>query len=117
MTKSFLKKIKEELEKKKKILEEELEKFAKKDKKLKGEWESKFPQFDGGKLDEEADEVEEYSARLSIEYSLENRLRDINLALEKIKKNKYGICEKCGKKISQKRLKICPEARTCSKCK
>jgi len=39
------------------------------------------------------------------------------LALEKIKKGKYGVCESCGKKISQKRLKISPEARLCLKCR
>jgi len=70
---------------------------------------------------------------LPIEYTLELRLKDVNLALEKInlstklevntersqsiKKDKYGICEKCGRKISKERLKIFPEARTCSKCK
>jgi len=38
------------------------------------------------------------------------------LALEKIKKAKYGKCEKCKKKITEERLKIYPEARTCNKC-
>ena len=118
----FLKKIKEQLESKKRMLEEELEKFAKRDEKLKGDWDSKFPKFDGGEaggglLEKAADEVEEYATRLSIEYSLESRLRDINLALEKIKKGKYGKCEKCRKEISKARLKVCPEAKTCSKCK
>jgi len=36
--------------------------------------------------------------------------------LEKIKKGKYGICEKCGKKIPEERLKAFPEARFCMKC-
>lgn len=116
MKKLFLKQIKKNLEEKKKSLEEELQRFAKKDEKLKGDWDSKFPKFNGG-IEEEADEVEEYSTRLSIEYNLENRLKDINLALEKIKKGKYGKCEKCGKEISQERLKICPEAKTCNRCK
>lgn len=116
MNKSFVKKIKEQLETKKIAIEEELQRFAKKDEKLKGDWNTKFPKFDGG-LEEKADEVEEYTTRLSIEYSLENRLRDINIALEKIKKDKYGKCEKCKKEISNERLQACPEARTCSKCK
>ncbi len=112
----FLNGIKEQLEKKKKILEEGLQRFAKKNEKLKGDWNSQFPKFDGG-LEEGADEVEEYSTRLSIEYSLENRLQDINLALEKIKKGRYGKCEKCRKEIPIERLRVCPEAKTCSKCK
>jgi len=48
---------------------------------------------------------------------LELRLKNINLALEKIEKGRYGNCEKCGKEIDEKRLKISPEARSCLKCK
>jgi RNA polymerase-binding transcription factor DksA len=44
-------------------------------------------------------------------------LRDINLALEKIKKGNYGICEKCGKEIEIDRLEAIPEARFCKNCK
>jgi len=122
MDKKFLKEIKERLEKEKSAIEKELEGFAKKDPKLKGDWDSLFPQFDKGNLEEAADEVEEYSTRLPIEFSLELKLRDINLALEKINlstklKDKYGKCEKCGRQIPKDRLKIFPEARTCNKCK
>ena len=120
MGKTFLNKIKEQLEKEKASIEEELQRFAKKDEKLKGDWDTRFPHFDGetggAALEKAADEVEEYSTRLPIEFSLETRLKDINLALEKIKKGKYGICEKCGNKINEKRLKIYPEARFCMKC-
>jgi len=111
---------KKKLEESKKRLEEELSRFAKKDPQLKEDWDAKFPKFDGeiggSALEIAADEVEEYESRLPIEYSLETRLRDINLALEKIKKGKYGRCEKCNKKIDKNRLKIYPEARFCLKC-
>ncbi len=117
MDKKFLKEIKERLEKEKTAIEKELEGFAKKDPKLKGDWDSLFPQFDKGDLEEAADEVEEYSTRLPIEFSLELKLRDISLALEKIEKSRYGKCEKCGKLIPKDRLKIFPEARACNKCK
>jgi len=116
MEKLFIKKIKEKLEKEKSSIEEQLQGFAKKDKKLAGDWETRFPEFNGGNLEEEADEVEEYETLLPIEFSLENRLRDINLALEKIKKGEYGKCEKCGKEIPRERLEVCPEARFCLKC-
>ena len=116
MDKDFIKKIKEKLEKEKEVIEKELESFAKRDPKLKGDWDSLYPRFDGGDLEEAADEVEEYSTRLPLEFALELKLRDINSALEKIKKGKYGSCEKCGKNISQDRLKIFPEAKTCNKC-
>jgi len=44
-------------------------------------------------------------------------LRNINLALEKIKKGNYGICEKCGGEIEIERLEVIPEAQFCKKCK
>ncbi|MEA3293323.1 MAG: TraR/DksA C4-type zinc finger protein [Patescibacteria group bacterium] len=115
MDEKLLQFLKKRLEKQKKILEEELGSFAKKDKKLKNNWKSRFPKFDRG-LDSDADKVEEYSTRLPIEYSLETKLKDISIALQKIKNNKYGKCEKCKKPISEKRLKTLPEARFCIKC-
>ncbi len=44
---------------------------------------------------------------------LKRRVNDIDAALQKIKKNRYGYCEKCGKEISLARLKLIPEARYC----
>jgi DnaK suppressor protein len=40
----------------------------------------------------------------------------IVLALEKINKGTYGICENCGKIIEKKRLSILPWVRYCVKC-
>ena len=121
MKKNLLQKIKQELEKEKTAIEEQLKKFAKKDKKLPGDWDTVFPKYNGGEsggaaLEKAADEVEEYSTLLPIEYSLELRLKNIDLALEKIKKGEYGICEKCRKEIPIARLKVSPEARFCLKC-
>lgn len=114
------KKVKEALEQKlnaeKESLEKELSSFSKEDSNLKGDWATKFPKFDGGDMESEADEVQEYEKLLSVERSLEKRLKDVNLAIEKIKKGTYGICDKCGKKIDAKRLEACPEARFCIKC-
>ena len=132
MNKKILKQLQIKLEEMKRTLVEQLQSFAKKDPNLKDDWDSRFPKFDHGSLEEAADEVEEYSTRLPIEHSLELKLRDVNLALEKInpsagsgrapsakfrvKKTKYSLCEKCGKPIPQKRLKVSPEARLCLKC-
>lgn len=117
---SSLKKTKKGLEIKKNLIEEELRRFAKKDEQLKGDWDTKFPKLNGGSgsqtLEEAADEVEEYVTKLPIEHSLEIRLKDINLALEKIEKRQYGRCEKCRKKIPKERLEAYPEARFCLKC-
>ncbi|MFH1575651.1 MAG: TraR/DksA C4-type zinc finger protein [Candidatus Nealsonbacteria bacterium] len=107
--------IKEKLEQEKSAIEKQLGTFANKDPNLKGDWDSKFPKFDGN-IEEAADEVEEYTHRLPVEFSLETQLRDINIALEKIEKGKYGKCEKCGKPIEEKRLEVHPAARFCMKC-
>ena len=107
---------KKDLEEKRDQLEKELGSFATKDPNVKGDWNSKFPRTPQGNLEEAADEVEEYSTRLHVEFSLENQLRDVNNALEKIKKGSYGTCENCNKQISSDRLKVSPQARTCQKC-
>jgi len=117
MNKKLQKELKEKLEQQKESLEKELSGFAKEDVKPRGDWDTRYPSFNGSGLEEEADEVQEYEKLLSVEYNLELKLRDINSALEKIKKNKYGKCEKCGKSISPERLEACPEAKLCAKCK
>jgi RNA polymerase-binding transcription factor DksA len=130
------KKLKEKLIKEKTEIETSLKSFAKKDKKLPHDWDTCFPHFDNEEagssaLEKAADEVEEYSNLLPVEYSLELKLKNINSALRKmksslkarsfntsrLKKNKYGLCEKCGKTISQKRLMVSPEAKFCIKCR
>ncbi len=116
MNKEKLKKIKLKLEEDKALLEEQLQSFAQKDPNLKDDWDSRFPKTQGGKLEEAADEVEEYSTRLPIEFSLELKLKNVNSALEKLKKDAYGLCEECGKPISEERLTISPEAKNCMKC-
>lgn len=117
MEKRTLQKLKEKLEKEKEKIEETLKKIAKKGK-LPEDWEANFPHFNGeSSLEIKADEVEEYEIQRAREQNLELKLKEIKLALEKIKKGNYGICEKCNKKIEIERLKILPQARFCKKCK
>lgn len=118
MDKKTQEELKEKLEKEKALIEKQLSGFAKKDPKLVDDWDTRYPQFHGNQLEDEADEVEEYSNRLPVEHSLEVKLRDINIALKKIEKDgKYGICEKCKNPIDIERLRAYPEARLCTKCK
>ena len=42
---------------------------------------------------------------------LQRKLSDVNIALQKIVKGKYGMCERCGLAIPVARLKLLPEAR------
>lgn len=115
-----LKKFKDRLEKTKEELEASLSTFATKDPNLKGDWDSKYPAYSNDpnvNLEEEADEVEEYLARLPVEHSYELRVQAIIEALERIKKGTYGTCVNCRTKIPAKRLEAYPEAKVCMKCK
>ncbi|GIW67331.1 MAG: DnaK suppressor protein [Candidatus Parcubacteria bacterium] len=48
--------------------------------------------------------------------ALEERLKEIERALRKIEEGNYGICENCGQKIEDQRLKIDLSAILCRKC-
>ncbi len=47
---------------------------------------------------------------------LKSRLSDIEIALKKVEKRTYGICEKCSSVIVEARLDLVPEARCCIDC-
>ena len=111
----FEKTLERKLRKKQRQIEKQLSRFARKTKRVKGDYRSRFPIFGRGK-DEDAQEVERYNYRLSLEHGLELELEKVTKALQKIKEGKYGICENCGGKINPERLKIYPEARYCMKC-
>lgn len=73
--------------------------------------------------DDRFDEVDQASSEYmqAFNFRLRGResflLQKINLALEKIAKNTYGICEECDEPISIKRLQARPEAPLCIQCK
>lgn len=113
---NFDQKMEKRLKKEQESIQDSLESFAIKDKELKGDWDSSFPKINEANLEESADAVEQYGNALPVEFSLEKRLQDIKLALEKIKNGKYGICEICKKPISHNRLEVFPEAKTCGNC-
>ncbi len=117
MNKKLIEDFKKKLENQKSALIKELSSFAVEDKNLKNNWDTKYPNRESGDMEEEADEVQEYDNLLSLENNLELQLKDVNSALEKVKNNKYGVCEKCNKEINEERLQACPEARVCMKCK
>jgi RNA polymerase-binding transcription factor DksA len=120
MDKAFIESQQGKLETSKKDILHQLEQFAKKDEDPnapKGDWETKYPtRPEDPTLEDQADDFQEYDNMLSVEHSLELKLKDVNDALEKIKEGKYGVCEKCGKEIEKMRLEAMPEARTCMAC-
>lgn len=105
------------LEKRKKI-KAQLSTFAKKSGKIKNDYETKFPHL-GDWEDENAIEVTMYEDDLGVEHKLEEDLKAINEALDRMKNGTYGICYNCGDEpqiIEIKRLKAFPEAEVCIKC-
>lgn len=68
-------------------------------------------------FEEESDEAEETSNQIAVAQDLKSRLDDIEVALEKIREGKYGICEKCGREIEEEILDVDPESRLCKNCK
>ena len=111
---------KKQLEEERRFLEKDLLKFADKDKKVKGDYDTRFPQIGdrSASPDEDAQEVTIYSNLLAIEHTLETRLQEINEALEKIDKHSedFGLCEICKKPIELLRLKTNPASKTCINC-
>lgn len=51
-----------------------------------------------------------------LENQMKRELKEIESALNKIKKGTYGICERCGTQIDLARLKVKPSAIYCLKC-
>jgi len=105
-----------QLHTKKEQLESQLSSFAKKDPNLKGDWDTEYPRVPQGNLEEAADEVEEYSTKLHVEFALETQLKNVDMALERMQSGDYGICTQCETPIPLDRLKVSPEAAMCGKC-
>ena len=116
MDKKIIGELKEALESQKKSVVKELESFADQDPNSKHNWDTRYPNREDSDKDEEADEVTEYDNKVSLEHSLELKLKDVNMALEKIENGGYGICESCEKEIEVERLQAVPEAKLCIKC-
>ncbi|MSU75645.1 MAG: RNA polymerase-binding protein DksA [Candidatus Magasanikbacteria bacterium] len=77
---------------------------------------SAFPDY-GDKDDENASEVADYAANMSIEQDLGNLLRDVKVALKRWEDGTYGICKYCKKPIEEKRLLARPTSSACVECK
>lgn len=116
MNQETVEKARQSLEEKKRQLERELSSFATKDPQVKGDWDTKYPRTQEGDLEDAAGEVEEYSTKLRIEFSLEKQLKEVNNALDRIARGQYGRCENCSKEIAKERLLAVPESRHCTEC-
>lgn len=71
---------------------------------------------DNSAIDTEAFEQSDHERVQALKKELEQNQAKIQKALEKIKKGKYGFCERCGKMIDTERLEAFPMAEFCVKC-
>ena len=108
LNEQMLQKFKEQLEKEAGELEPKVKSLGKM---------TDFGNDTEGDLSEEADEAEEFSEKIGEREAYKERLADIELALDKISRNEYGKCEKCGGEISLEVLEVNPESRLCKNCK
>jgi len=105
---------KEKLLEEKNRIEMELRKIASKD--SKGDYKAEFEDY-GREREDNATEIENYTANIGVTDSLETELDKIILALKKIENGTYGQCEKCQKPIPAERLEVYPAAQNCVECK
>ncbi len=115
MDEKFVASMQKKLEVERERIKSEIEKVAKKVPNSGDEYEAAYPEY-GSKEDENAAEVTEFEGRLSLERNLEDLLKSIEVALDKIKKGTYGICENCKEDIDKARLEANPSATLCFQC-
>jgi RNA polymerase-binding transcription factor DksA len=109
-----IKPFKEKLDAEKKLLEEQLGEIARLNSDT-GQWEATPDQDLMGEIDDNdaADRFEDFEERTAMVNTLQARLKDINIALQKMDDGTYGVCEIGGEKIEADRLEANPAARTC----
>lgn len=96
-------------------LEKELSLIARKSPEHPGEWEVKAPDMNPMVSDQSelADMFEELESQTGLEAQLEERLKHVVGALDRIEKNSFGKCSVCKKNVEEKRLDANPFAETC----
>lgn len=108
--------LKKKLEEEKEKLENQLKEIAQKNPHS-GDWEPKPPDLNPMVSDQSelSDTFEAMDNVVGVEYQLEERLKEILTALERLGSKTYGSCEVCKNSIEAERLEINPAARTCIK--
>ena len=69
-----------------------------------------------GDLVDQAGDERDRELSLLLTHRDKEKLFAIDEAMEKLKEGSYGICEECGEKIGQGRLKVMPLAKYCVNC-
>lgn len=117
LTPQFIAEMKKKLEEERDQLKRQLAQISEKgDGGIHAESVAAFPSY-GDKEDENAAEVAQYTANLSLEATLERMLTDAEAALQRIHKGTYGKCRYCGDDIDERRLVVRPSSSSCVACK
>jgi RNA polymerase-binding protein DksA len=67
----------------------------------------------GNHMADDATEVFNQEANLSLLRNQQHALDDVERALQRMERGEYGVCERCGREIDFARLKASPAARFC----
>lgn len=110
MDQEILKQIKQNLQQRKADLEAELAKVIDID------GEAVYEDI-GDDEDTNAQEVTQYSDRLSLVAELKKNLADVEKSLKKLDSGDYGLCKYCKKEINPQRLLVRPASGSCIECK
>ena len=115
MSEQFLSEMKEKLLAEKQQLEEKLARIGKRAGGEGGKYSATWQEY-GDKEEDNASEVEEYSASIGLGQTFETELQEVVIALKNLDDGTYGLCEKCHEPIDEKRLTIRPMSRFCMEC-
>ncbi|HNW09172.1 MAG TPA: TraR/DksA C4-type zinc finger protein [bacterium] len=116
MEEKIIQELKQQLEEKKNKIIANLESVGKRADGEEINFNAEFPNY-GDSTEDNAVEVADYTKNLSFERKLEDDLRDVDRALERIASGDYGKCRYCGQEIEIERLKVRPESTACVACK
>lgn len=110
-TNKYKKKLEEELI----VLEGELKTVGIQNPDNPSDWVAVQPEENISPADENevADTIDDYETNTAVLKDLEIRYNNVKLALDKIEKGAYGMCEINNHPISEDRLEANPAARTC----
>jgi RNA polymerase-binding transcription factor DksA len=80
-----------------------------------GHWETHTDPTENKELEKDAlaDKFEEETTNEGVLDTLEERLKEITDALERVEKGTYGKCKECGKEIEAEKLEANPATTTC----
>ncbi|MFW5787065.1 MAG: TraR/DksA C4-type zinc finger protein [Halanaerobiales bacterium] len=65
---------------------------------------------------DQGSETYEREKDLGLKNNTANQLKQVNIALNKLRKGKYGYCNVCGQKIDKQRLRVIPYSDICRIC-